>query len=261
MKRRFLITCATGDIGSELCLYLAKKGHDLMITGRHLEKLRALSERIMTDYPERKVTFCCADLGIPETMSELIEQSRVEGIDGIVLMPPRPPLLPTESIQQFHTLNKAMQDCFTGPRFLLQQLLPSLEASDLKSVILVSGASSKQPIVNADWEAFNDVRTAWVGCLKTFADIYGSMGIRFNTISPGQVVTPTYTKKLETEAEARTTLFTDVLREKTAAVPLGKLASIHGVVKTIYFFLKSSGSSEITATNILIDGGASRPYY
>lgn len=135
-------------------------------------------------------------MGVPETMAKLIEHSRAEGIDGIVLMPPRPPLLPPEPILQFHALNKAMQDCFTGPRFLLQQLLPSLKASDLKSVILVSGASSKQPIVNADWEAFNDVRTAWVGCLKTFADIYGSMGVRFNTISPGQVVTPHLYKKI-----------------------------------------------------------------
>lgn len=261
MKRRFLITCATGDIGSELCLHLAKKGHDLIITARNLEKLRDLSERIITLYPECKVSFCCADLGVPETMVELIEHSRSEGIDGIVLMPPRPPLLPSEPILQFHALNKAMQDSFTGPRFLLQQLLLSLEASDLKSVILVSGASSKQPIVHADWEAFNDVRTAWVGCLKTFADIYGSRGVRFNTISPGQVITPTYTKKLEAESDVRAKLFTEVLRERTETAPLGKLASIHGVVKTIYFFLKSSGSSEITATNILIDGGASRPYY
>ncbi len=48
MKRRFLITCATGDIGTALCLYLAKKGHNLIITGRSLEKLRNLSLSITT---------------------------------------------------------------------------------------------------------------------------------------------------------------------------------------------------------------------
>ena len=260
MKRRFLITCATGDIGAELCLYLAKKGHDLIITARNLEKLQSLAERITTEYPSSKISFHPADLGLPETMHELIEKTRTEGIDGIVLMPPRPPLLPSDPLDQFRTLNQAMQNCFTGPRFLLQQLLPSMEISELKSVILVSGASSKQPICNSELEAFNDVRTAWVGCLKTFADTYGSIGIRFNTISPGQVITPTYMKRIEAEAQAQTRFFAEVLHEKASSAPLGKFASMRGVIKTIYFFLKSSGASEITATNTLIDGGASRLY-
>ncbi|WP_419420455.1 SDR family oxidoreductase [Legionella sp. D16C41] len=261
MKRRFLITCSTGDIGTELCLYLAKKGHDLIITGRDLEKLKNLSVKITTSYPDVHVNFYCADLGVPETMNELIAQTKLQGIDGIVLMPPRPPVLPDDPIQQFHTLNKVMQDCFTGPRFLLQQLLPCMEESSLKSVILISGTSSKQPISNPNWEAFNDIRTTWAGCLKTFADTYGPKGVRFNAISPGQVATQTYNKKLEIEAQAKSKLFTEVLREKTSTAPLGKLASVHGVVKTIYFFLKSSGSNEITANNIHIDGGTIRPYY
>lgn len=244
-----------------MCLYLATKGHNLIITGRNIEKLQNLALRIKTKYPDREIDFYSADLGLPETMNELITQARVRGIDGVVLMPPRPPILPSDPILQFQVLNKAMQDSFTGPRFLVQQLLPSMETSTLKSVILVSGTSSKQPIFNPEWEAFNDIRTTWVGCLKSFADAYGSKGIRFNTISPGQVITPTYTKKLETEAQVTTKLFTEVLREKTASASLGKLASIQGVVKTIYFFLKSSGSKEITAANVHIDGGAIRSYY
>ncbi|WP_165474774.1 SDR family oxidoreductase [Legionella nagasakiensis] len=259
MKRRFLITCATGDIGSALCLRLAKKGHDLIITGRDLEKLRRLSGEITAVYPDCKVAFYPADLGNPETMKDLIAHSRM-GIDGIVLMPPRPPELPEDPTEQFDVLNKAMRDCFTGPRFLLQQLLPSMEASDLKSVVLISGASSKQPISALKWEAFNDVRTAWTGCLKTFADTYGPKGIRFNAISPGQVVTPTYKEKLENEARDRGVLYTEVLRERASAAPLGRLASMEGLVKTIYFFLKSKGPSEVTAANLLVDGGFARPY-
>ncbi len=46
MTYRFLVTCVAGDIGTELCFHLAKKGHDLIITGRDSEKLRSLSERI-----------------------------------------------------------------------------------------------------------------------------------------------------------------------------------------------------------------------
>jgi len=261
MTYRFLVTCATGDIGTELCLHLAKKGHDLIITGRNLEKLSDLSQRITQQYSNRQVNFYPADLGKPETMVEIITQSKVLGIDGIVLMPPRPPILPTDPMEQFHTLNKTMQDSFSGPRFLLQQLLPSMEKSNLKSVIVVSGTSSKQPILNPDWEAFNDVRTAWVGCLKTLADTHGSGGIRFNAISPGQVLTPAYKTKLELEAQTMTKQYSEILREKSSTASLRRLASIRGVVKTIYFFLKSSGANEITANNIHIDGGALRAYY
>src|SRR5438552_2066482 len=98
MKRRFLITCSTGDIGSALCFYLAKKGHDLIITGRDLKKLKELSEKITAMYPGRQVNFYGADLGIPETMDELITHARTLGIDGVVLMPPRPPILPDNPI-------------------------------------------------------------------------------------------------------------------------------------------------------------------
>ena len=260
MKRRFLVTCATGDIGTELCLHLAKKGHDLIITARRSENLQRLTERITSEYPDVKVHYYPADLGDPNTMRELVEQATALGIDGIVLMPPRPPQLPDDPALQFRVLNKAMQDCFTGPRFLLQQLLPTMKDSDLKSVVLVSGASSKQVISNASWEAFNDIRSAWVGCFKTFADLYGKEGIRFNTISPGQVLTPTYTAKVKAEAQTHSKLFTDVLREKTVAVPLQKFATIREIIKPIYFLLKSSGASAITATNTLVDGGSARPY-
>lgn len=261
MKYRFLVTCATGDIGTALCHYLAKKGHDLLITARNAEKLHELSTAITTQYPETQISLYSADLGIPETMTGLIAQANTIGIDGVVLMPPRPPILPADPLAQFQTLNKTMQDSFSGPRYLLQQLLPCMENSNLKSVILVSGTSSKQPILNPDWESFNDLRTAWVGCLKSLADTHGPRGMRFNTISPGQVMTPTYQKKLETEAQTMTKQYSEVLREKSSSAPLRKLASIHGVVKTIYFFLKSSGASEITANNIHIDGGSVRAYY
>lgn len=261
MSYRFLVTCASGDIGNELCLHLAKKGHDLIITARDNEKLKALRDNIVRQFPQRTVDYFSADLGKPETMVEIIAKAKSLGIDGVVLMPPRPPMMPSDPIEQFNTLNKAMQDCVSGPRYLLQQLFPCMEKSDLKSVIVVSGTSSKQAIANPDWEAFNEVRMVWVGCVKSLAEAHGPNGIRFNTVSPGQVLTPTYVKKLESEAATMTKQYEEVLREKAASAPLRKLASIHGVVKTIYFFLKSTGASDITANNIHVDGGTIRPYY
>ncbi|MCS5710536.1 SDR family oxidoreductase [Candidatus Berkiella aquae] len=261
MSYRFLVTCATGDIGKELCLHLATKGHDLIITARDNEKIKALHDNIVRQFPQCKVDYFSADLGKPETMVEIIAQAKSLGIDGVVLMPPRPPMMPFEPMEQFNTLNKAMQDCVSGPRYLLQQLFPCMEKSDLKSVIVVSGTSSKQAISNPDWEAFNEVRMAWVGCVKSLADTQGPNGFRFNTVSPGQVLTPTYVKKLEREADTMTKQYEEVLREKAASTPLRKLASIQGVVKTIYFFLKSTGANEITANNIHVDGGTIRPYY
>lgn len=261
MKARFLVTCATGSIGTGLCSYLAKKGHDLIITARDLSKLQILAAEITKEFPNRKVSIFSADLGRPETMGGLVELGKIYGIKGIVLMLPRPPLLPKNPVDQIEILTKAMKDCFIGPRFLIQELIPILDASDLKSVVLVSGASSKQPISNPEFEAFNDIRTLWLGCLKTFADTYGPNGIRFNTVSPGQIETPTYIQIIQQEAQATGKLPTEVLREKTALVPLRKLASIKNVVNTIYFLLKSSGSNNITASNICVDGGAVRSYF
>lgn len=261
MTYRFLVTCATGDIGTELCLHLAKKGHHLILTGRNSEKLIELRKKIIGEFPQIEIECFSADLGKPVTMTDMIARANTLGIDGIVLMPPRPPLMPKDAAEQFETLNNAMRDCLTGPRYLLQKLIPGMEKSDLKSVILISGTSSKQAIAHPEWEAFNEVRTAWVGCLKSFSDQYGPAGIRFNTVSPGQVLTPTYVKKVEHESKTLTKQYEEMLKEKSATASLKRLASIQGVVKTIYFFLKSKGANEITANNVHIDGGTIRPYY
>lgn len=258
---RFLVTCASGDIGKELCLHLAKKGHDLIITGRNRDKLEALTQQIQREHPPVKVGHCMADLGVPSSMGDLVDMANKEGIDGVVLMPPRPPILEETPEEQYETLQKAMRDCVIGPRFLLQKLVVAMEKSALKSVVLVSGTSSKQPIQDPKWEAFNDVRTAWLGVMKTFSERYAELGIRFNTVSPCQVLTPTYRERIEAEAGSQQKLFTDVLRQKMSSVPLRKFPEVLEIVKTIYFTLKSQGAATMTGDNIVIDGGMTRGYF
>lgn len=258
MRKSTLVTCATGDIGQFLCRYLAKHRHDLVLTARDEAKLQGLKDSIQADYPECEISIFPADLSNPASMIPLVSYVTKTELDGIVIMPPRPPQLPKDPLVQYDVLSQAMNDCFISPRLLLQQLLPSLARSKYKSVVLVSGASSKQAISCASYEAYNDVRMAWNACMKTFADVHGPKGIHFNTVSPGQVMTPSYSSKLEEEANVKSTFLTDVLAERTATVPLRQLASLKGIARAVNFFLTKA--KEITAANTLIDGGAARLY-
>lgn len=202
----FLITCATGDIGRELCLFLAKNNHNLIITARNIERLELLAKDIINDFPNCNVRICSADLSNLEAAQAFIQLAQETKIDGIVFMPPRPPLLLATHSEEIHTeeflLEQAIINCCHTPNTLLQALLPSMENSKLKSVVLMSGISSVKPSPEPQYGTFNVVRAEWNKVMETLSKNYRS--IRFNMVSPDQVNTPKYQQKMKSSSQENT---------------------------------------------------------
>lgn len=233
MPSRFLITCATGDIGRELCLYLAKNGHDLIITARNIERLELLANEIKKDSPDCNVQICSADLSDNNTMHALIQLCKEVKIDGVVFMPPRPLPLSINSNMQTKELDKqqAKIDCCYNPRILLEALLPSIENSMLKSVVLMSGISSVKPSTNPQYETFNVVRAEWNNVMETLVKNYRS--ITFTMVSPDQVNTRKYQQKTN------------------PSVSVNNITEVSDVIEVIYSRLKCA--TWLNGTNTILE--------
>ena len=60
--KNILITGATGDLGKDLSLKLAKEGYNLFLTSTNLNKLNNLKRKIQKNYPLTKISVLDFDL-------------------------------------------------------------------------------------------------------------------------------------------------------------------------------------------------------
>ena len=81
MERKYaLITGATGGLGKAFVYEAVKDGYALLLTGRSEEKLLALKEELLGQYPDAEVHVYAADLSSSTDRREMMESIAKEGI-------------------------------------------------------------------------------------------------------------------------------------------------------------------------------------
>lgn len=80
-----LVTGASSGIGAELARALARRGHDLVLTARREDRLRALAEELRVAHGV-DVRVLPADLADPAGPAALLEALRAEGLEVDVLV-------------------------------------------------------------------------------------------------------------------------------------------------------------------------------
>lgn len=256
--KTLLITGATCELGRAICRRFIKKSYRLILTAPSQERLHLLSEELKKEGGEVFVTSSdFTDINSFLPVINTIESIATDGLDGLIIIPPQP-----EATKEVFP-NKIYWDLlfnksFIGPVVFLGQLMPYLIKRGKANIVLISGISSRQPVSN--YATSNTIRTAWLGFSKTIADNYGPKGIRFNTLSLGGIMTKKFEQQLENEANKANQLFSDVLEQRCANVPLRRYAEIPEIVEMIIFLITSIASKHITGQNIIFDGGFTRAY-
>ncbi len=126
---------------------------------------------------------------------------------------------------------------FFGPIMLARGLIDELEASKGSVVNITSIAGSRvHPFAGA---AYATSKAALAGLTREMASDFGPLGIRVNSISPGEIDTSILSPGTEKLVEN---------------IPLRRLGSSEEVAKAIYF-LCTDASSYVTGTNLHINGG------
>jgi len=86
---------------------------------------------------------------------------------------------------------------------------------------------------------------------KAMALDHGSQNIRVNCICPGDTKTP----MLQAEAEELGISFDQLVEESSRQRPLGRIGAPEEIAQAA-LFLASSGSTYITGSALVVDGGA-----
>lgn len=254
MRKNILITGATGNIGENLCRYLASKGHDLILTARNKDKLVKLASQLEKNY-NIKIIIETSDFEDPKSFISLIQKTE-NCVDGLVLMPPQPPET-TNCLPEDNVWEKMFKTSFIGPTALIRELIPTLK-NRKGAVVLISGISSKQALSN--YATSNVLRTAWIGEMKTLANYYGPNGIRFNTLSLGGVMTEKFKENIRNESKESSNEESEILSSRFFNVPLRRYAEIGEIGSMLEMLMICDSSKHLTGQNIAFDGGFTQPY-
>lgn len=257
----YLVTGASGGIGSAVCDRLAKAGHRLVLAARNAANLTALERQlaIISSAPHAALELDMASIvSIREFASKLAALS--VDLDGAIIMPPQPHKA-GEPMPEPEVWRALFEESFIGPLETLKVAISRMKPDPAKGhrckVVIVSGISSAQ--VLSHYATANVIRTAWLGEAKTLAFALGPRGIHVNTLSLGGTLSPWYRDAIATRAANAGVNFEDMLVRETDNVPLKKYAEPSEIAVTIEGLL-SPFSDHMTGLNILCDGGFTRAY-
>ena len=239
-NKTVLITGGTTGIGLATAQLLSAEGAKVIVTGRNPETL-ASAKKLLTG-----VVVLGSDAGDLTAAQALGEEVKkyMDHLDGAFLNAGVGTFQPIEAATP-----KNYDDTFNvnvrGPYFQLQSLLPLL--SNPSSVVFTSSVAGSTAL--ATTSIYSATKAAVISLGKTLAVELAQRGVRVNVLSPGPIDTP---------IQKKTGLPPDQWKrvdEMLIARSLFKRRGTSDEVARAARFLLSEDSSNITGTELIIDGG------
>jgi NAD(P)-dependent dehydrogenase (short-subunit alcohol dehydrogenase family) len=239
--KTILITGGTTGIGLATAQLLSAQGAKVIVTGRNPETL-ASAKKTLTG----GVVVLPSDSGNLAAAQALGDEIKTftDRLDGVFL---------NAGIGNFGSFDTATpknyDDMFNvnvrGLYFQLQSLLPLL--SDPSSVVFTSSIAGSVALSGAS--IYSATKAAVISLGKTLAVELAPRGVRVNVLSPGPIDTPII-KKVGLPADQQ-----KAFEESIVAKSLLKRFGTSDEVARAARFLLSEDSSNITGTELIIDGG------
>lgn len=237
MKKYVLITGASGGIGKETAILLAKKGWNLYL---HYHQNKKEIEEIITalmPYQTEMIPIQ-ADLSSPQGVEKVL--NNIFHIDAICFI---------SGIAHYglfvDTSETIMNDMWNihvhAPMLLTRKLLPKLMRNKTSHIIFVSSIWGQ---TGASCEVvYSTVKGAQISFVKALSKEVARNGVRVNAVAPGAVKTNMLANFSEYE-----------LQELETEIPLGRLAEPIEIAGAIAFLL-SKEASYITGQVLAVNGG------
>jgi 3-oxoacyl-[acyl-carrier protein] reductase len=256
-ERTIFVTGATGAIGSALCRRLSQGGSFLVLGARNNPRLNRLVRELRSNAKRKSLAlpFDFANLRLVDSaMSRL--RAQIDGLDGLVLILPPIQAVAT-SLPDNKTWQALFRKYFVSPLAMIRGCIPLLAKKQQAKVVFVSGVSSVQLVSN--YPISGVIRAAWLAETKALAFEYGHLGIRFNTLSLGSVMTPRTAEHFAKNARQQGVDFDEFMADQLINVPLRQYANTENVAEVIETML-SSFCEHMSGANVVCEGGFIRSY-
>jgi len=245
-NRIVLITGATGGIGSAIATEFFTQGAKVVMTGRNIEKLNAIHDKLVASNPHNPEPVCIPlDLTAIDAESTLVHNvieicgkldilvNNAGIVDGCMFL---------KSNEQY--TNKIMHVNFTVPYNLSRAAVPHMLRNKYGRIISITSIAGYMG--DAGMSAYAASKGALASATKSIATEYGRRGITANCIAPGIIETET-TKKIDPK-------YKDTMRSQIPCRRFGKPEE----VAYLAAFLSSEFAAYINGQQIHINGGLIR---
>jgi NAD(P)-dependent dehydrogenase (short-subunit alcohol dehydrogenase family) len=234
-NKHFLITGASGGIGSECAKLLIEFGAKVTLTGRDKGKLISISNNLAS-----KPNYFQADLTDSEQIKELVQSC--DSIDGLINCAGIIKPMPIKFIQEKH-FDEVINSNLKSAVLLTSQLLKQKKINIGSSMIYISSISSQFPYLGGG--LYVTSKGGLESFVKTLALEHHKL-LRANLISPGLVKTKIFETTMEATGEKE-------MKKYEEKYPLG-FGSTMDIANAVGF-LVSDRSKWITGENLIMDGG------
>ncbi|KAJ1645797.1 hypothetical protein LPJ64_002639 [Coemansia asiatica] len=234
-----LVTGASGGIGRAISEELARRGAQLIATGRSKSQLSALYNQLSEIHPDVEHKTLVCDLQEKQSLQDMCKQAMKSNIDILVNnagISQDSLLLRQKSENVIHMIQVNLLGCMEISKEIAGGMVRRRSGCiiNISSVIGLHG--------NVGQSAYATTKAGIIGFTKSLAKELGPRGIRANAIAPGFIDTKLTRKILDQP----------VTKSLISDIPLQRVGTVEDVAHGAAFLAENT---YITGQVLVIDGG------
>lgn len=250
--KRAIVTGASSGIGEGIAKAFAAEGATVTVWGRDAERVEAVRAAIEGDGGEARKAI--GDVSDPGDVERIIAEAAaaMDGVDIVVNCAGIGELDGWVPVHE-HSLDawqRTLAVNTTGPFMISKAAIPHMLDGGGGTFLHISSVCSLT--VWAGDSAYSASKAALNMLSDHIAVEYGELGIRSNTLCPGEILTPMHETAANASPDAK-----EWERNVLAKHPIGRFGEVEEVAQAAVF-LCSDESGFLTGANVPIDGAYSR---